>query len=87
MADDLPLLEELVDAGIVILTPAQVYYLLHLRHNRLIRKMVSVSLLVQDYDDSYCIEYATTHSGCIVSNDRYRDHVGMYQDVYILLFR
>jgi hypothetical protein len=28
-----------------------------------------------DYDDSYCIEFAKKHDACIVSNDRYRDHV------------
>ena len=29
----------------------------------------------KDYDDSYCIEYARTNNGYIVSNDRYWDHV------------
>lgn len=29
----------------------------------------------QDYDDSYCIEYAMRHNGVIVTNDRYWDHV------------
>eukprot|EP00357_Protocruzia_adherens_P011238 CAMPEP_0114987488 /NCGR_PEP_ID=MMETSP0216-20121206/9036_1 /TAXON_ID=223996 /ORGANISM="Protocruzia adherens, Strain Boccale" /LENGTH=817 /DNA_ID=CAMNT_0002350093 /DNA_START=362 /DNA_END=2815 /DNA_ORIENTATION=+ len=29
----------------------------------------------QDYDDSYCIEYAKKNNSCIVSNDRYKDHV------------
>eukprot|EP00466_Bigelowiella_natans_P011025 jgi/Bigna1/143809/aug1.81_g18517 len=27
----------------------------------------------QDYDDSYCIEYAHKHGGVVVTNDRYRD--------------
>lgn len=51
MADNLELLNELVDDGMIVLTPAQ------------------------DYDDSYCIEYAKKHHACIVSNDRYRDHI------------
>jgi hypothetical protein len=29
----------------------------------------------QDYDDSYCIEYALRHNACIVSNDKYRDYI------------
>ena len=29
----------------------------------------------QDYDDSYVIEYAMGHGGCIVTNDRYWDHI------------
>lgn len=29
----------------------------------------------QDYDDSYCIEYARKHKGVIVTNDMYRDHI------------
>jgi len=29
----------------------------------------------QDYDDSYCIEYAKNHNGFIVTNDRYNDHI------------
>ena len=29
----------------------------------------------QDYDDSYCIQYARKHDACIVSNDKYRDYV------------
>ncbi len=29
----------------------------------------------QDYDDSYCIDYAIKHNGCIVTNDRYWDHI------------
>jgi hypothetical protein len=48
---NLPLLNELVEQGKVILTPPQ------------------------DYDDSYCINYAMKHDACIVSNDRYWDHI------------
>ncbi|KDO29236.1 hypothetical protein SPRG_19902 [Saprolegnia parasitica CBS 223.65] len=29
----------------------------------------------QDYDDSYCIQYAGRHDGCVVTNDLFRDHV------------
>ena len=29
----------------------------------------------QDYDDSYCIDYAKAHDGYVVTNDMYRDHV------------
>ncbi|RQM29542.1 hypothetical protein B5M09_000563 [Aphanomyces astaci] len=29
----------------------------------------------QDYDDSYCIQYAGTHDGCLVTNDLFRDHL------------
>ena len=29
----------------------------------------------QDYDDSYCISYAKTHEGSMVTNDIYRDAV------------
>lgn len=34
----------------------------------------------QDYDDSYIIQYAKTHSGFIVSNDLFRDHIEKAQD-------
>jgi len=56
VGDDLPKLLELVDAGLVVLTPAQ------------------------DYDDSYCIEYAKRHHACIVTNDRYNDHIDKQQN-------
>ena len=29
----------------------------------------------QDYDDTYCIEYAKKHGGYIITNDKFRDHV------------
>jgi len=33
----------------------------------------------QDYDDSYCIQYAKRYGGVIVTNDLYRDHVDKYK--------
>lgn len=45
----------------------------------LLLKMVDEGLLIptpaQDYDDSYCIQYAGMYDGCVVTNDLYRDHV------------
>ena len=45
----------------------------------LLRRLESESLLVltppQDYDDSYCLSYARSHGGCVMSNDLYRDQV------------
>jgi hypothetical protein len=35
----------------------------------------------QDYDDSYTIDYAMKHDGCIVSNDRYWDHIEQKADL------
>lgn len=29
----------------------------------------------QDYDDSYCIEYARSHDGYVITNDLFRDYV------------
>jgi len=29
----------------------------------------------QDYDDSYSIKYAKLHNACIITNDRYWDHI------------
>lgn len=49
--DNIQLLQNLVDTGILVGTPAQ------------------------DYDDSYCINYARQRSGYVVSNDMYRDQV------------
>lgn len=34
----------------------------------------------QDYDDDYCIEYATLHDACIMTNDRYNDHIERQKD-------
>ncbi|KAH9163667.1 hypothetical protein LEN26_000406 [Aphanomyces euteiches] len=45
----------------------------------LLQSMVLEGLVIatppQDYDDSYCIQYAGTHDGCLVTNDMFRDHV------------
>ena len=45
----------------------------------LLRRLEAESLLVltppQDYDDSYCLDYARSHGGCVMSNDLYRDQV------------
>lgn len=45
----------------------------------MLRAMVHEGVLVptppQDYDDSYCIQYAGLHNGCVVTNDLFRDHV------------
>lgn len=45
----------------------------------MLRAMVREGVLVptppQDYDDSYCIQYAGLHNGCVVTNDLFRDHV------------
>jgi hypothetical protein len=45
----------------------------------MLRAMVQEGVLVptppQDYDDSYCIQYAGMHNGCVVTNDLFRDHV------------
>lgn len=49
--DNVELLRELVQQGVLIPTPPQ------------------------DYDDSYCIQYAGLHDGCVVTNDLFRDHV------------
>ncbi len=50
LPDDVSLLQEMVDEGLLIATPPQ------------------------DYDDAYCIQYAGTHDGCVVTNDLFRDH-------------
>ena len=34
----------------------------------------------QDYDDSYCIQYARQNNGVIVTNDLYRDHIEKTND-------
>lgn len=49
--NDVGLLMQMVDEGLLVPTPAQ------------------------DYDDSYCIQYAGMYDGCVVTNDLYRDHV------------
>ena len=43
---------------------------------------VLVRTPAQDYDDSYCIEYARRFDAFIVTNDRFRDYLdGMKQKV------
>ena len=46
--------------------------------------LVSKGLVVksppQDYDDSYCIQYAKTHDAFIVSNDMFRDYIDNIKD-------
>ena len=46
--------------------------------------LVSKGLVVksppQDYDDSYCIQYAKTHNAFIVSNDMFRDYIENIKD-------
>lgn len=51
LPDDVPLLQSMVDEGLLVPTPSQ------------------------DYDDSYCIQYAGMYDGCVVTNDMYRDHI------------
>lgn len=45
----------------------------------LLQIMVEEGVLIptpsQDYDDSYCIQYAGMYDGCVLTNDMYRDHV------------
>ena len=41
---------------------------LQLKHGGLLR-------LWQDYDDSYSIQYAMSHGGCVLTNDRFNDYV------------
>ena len=49
----------------------------------LLRRLEAESLLVltppQDYDDSYCLSYARSHGGCVLSNDLYRDQLAAAQ--------
>ena len=46
--------------------------------------LVSKGLVVksppQDYDDSYCIQYAKTHDAFVVSNDMFRDYIENIKD-------
>ena len=41
----------------------------------LVNKGLVVKSPPQDYDDSYCIQYAKTHDAFIVSNDMFRDYI------------
>ena len=47
---------------------------------RLVRKGLVVKSPPQDYDDSYCIQYAKTHDAFIVSNDMFRDYIDNIKD-------
>ncbi|KAI9996287.1 hypothetical protein PInf_013670 [Phytophthora infestans] len=42
---------------------------------RLMHKGVLIPTPPQDYDDSYTIQYAGLHSGYVVTNDLFRDHI------------
>ena len=39
------------------------------------KKGIVVKTPSQDYDDTYCIEYAKKHGAYIVTNDKFREHV------------
>ena len=54
LPDDVLLLQQLVQDGVLVGTPPQ------------------------DYDDAYCIKYAQSHNGFVVTNDQYRDHVSSF---------
>ena len=43
--------------------------------NRMVTSGDIIATPPQDYDDSYCIQYARSHDGCILTNDMYRDAV------------
>eukprot|EP00958_Prasinococcus_capsulatus_P029389 scaffold7405_cov376-Prasinococcus_capsulatus_cf.AAC.1 len=43
--------------------------------NKLVEEGRLISTPSQDYDDSYCIQYARLKGGFIVTNDRYWDHI------------
>ena len=34
----------------------------------------------QDYDDSYCIQYARKQNAFIVTNDKFRDYIEQFKD-------
>ncbi len=45
----------------------------------LLHKLANLGYIIktppQDYDDSYCIQYAKKHQAFIVTNDQFRDFV------------
>jgi hypothetical protein len=43
--------------------------------NRLAEKSFIIKTPPQDYDDSYCIQYAKKMNGFIVTNDKFRDYL------------
>lgn len=55
-------------------TPDNVSLLLSLRDEGLL-----CTTPAQDYDDTYCIEYALKHQAYIVSNDKYRDYTEFFE--------
>ena len=44
-----------------------------------LHKLGMVKTPAQDYDDSYCIQYARTNNAFIVTNDKYRDYLQKVQ--------
>jgi len=48
--------------------------------DRLVRDEILFFTPPQDYDDSYCIQYAKQNGGIIVTNDMYRDHIQQFQE-------
>jgi len=48
--------------------------------NQLVRDEILFFTPPQDYDDSYCIEYAKQNGGIIVTNDMYRDHINQFNE-------
>mmetsp|Transcript_7395 Transcript_7395/g.6660 ORF Transcript_7395/g.6660 Transcript_7395/m.6660 type:complete len:167 (-) Transcript_7395:39-539(-) len=42
----------------------------------LVKQGLIVQTPSQDYDDSYCIQYAKSHSALVVTNDKFRDFIG-----------
>lgn len=65
--DNIGVLLKLQTQGRLALTPSKV--------RSLSRAQSSESFLFQDYDDSYCLQYAHKKDAVIVSNDMYRDWV------------
>ena len=48
--------------------------------NELYKKHLVIQSPPQDYDDSYCIQYAKTHDSFIVTNDLFRDYLEKITD-------
>ena len=55
--------------------PDDVNYLKNLH-----KKGIIVTTPPQDYDDSYCIEYAKKNKGYMVTNDKFRDHINSFDN-------
>lgn len=66
--DNIGILLKLQTQGRLALTPSKVILLK-------VVSRVEVFLYSQDYDDSYCLQYAHRKDAVIVSNDMYRDWV------------